>query len=113
MDRLYANEPYLRLIVTTNPLQRKHLIITGTKDQIDSIAEIALNIANKNFALSPSEKAALRPYKTPLLKLIDRRLPLRRRKQIIVQQSGGFLPALLAPVIGTIFGLAVEKIFGR
>jgi hypothetical protein len=112
-SRLRNNEAFLRLLVGTTPVQRKYLIGTATKDQIECILECAYNVLKRNVPLSPQQEALIRKYRTPAYKLIDKRIPITEKKRLLVQQRGGFLPALLAPIVGAILGAGVDRLINR
>jgi hypothetical protein len=50
----------------------------------------------------------LRPYKHEMLKLVDRGKHGRRKKQMLVQHSNGFLGLLLSPILESLAEL-VQK----
>ena len=83
-------------------------IIPGLSDElIKTLAEIALNVQNKNI---PVQSAAafnkLRAYKKQLKSVTKRGASLQSQRRHF-QQDGGFLPALLGialPVLSNIIG---------
>jgi hypothetical protein len=113
--RLSDNAAFLRLAASTpiNALQQKHLLRTASREQIEAICECAYNILRKNVPLSGRQEGQLRKYRQVVYKLVDKRLPVTKRKKLIVQQTGGFLPALLAPVIGAILGAVTDRLINR
>jgi hypothetical protein len=113
IKRLRDNEAFVRLATSTSPVQRQQLIDSASKDQIECICECAYNILRKNVPLNSRQAGQLRKYRTVVYKLIDKRLPLSRKKKLIAQQSGGFLPALLAPVVGAILGAVTDRLVNR
>ena len=72
------------------------------------ICECALNILIGNVPLSKGHKCRLRKHVKVLRKLASSDITLQRRKNIIVKR-GGFLPALLAPLIGSLLDNLVNK----
>ena len=64
--------------------------------------------ADCNVPLSKGHKSRLRKHAKVLRKLAASDITLQRRKNIIVQR-GGYLPALLAPLISTILANFVNK----
>ena len=72
------------------------------------IFECALNVLIDNVPLSKGHKCRLRKHAKVLQKLASPDITLQRRKNIIVQRDG-FLPALLAPLIGTLLANLVYK----
>ena len=74
----------------------KRIIQGADRDLTDCIGECARNILKGNVTLKPSEKARLTKYKLKL----GRRATLKSRKKVL--QTGGFLPALLGPLLGSV-----------
>ena len=76
-------------------------------DLIECICDISLNFLKGTAPISKQYKKRLTQHKTSYCMLADRKLSLKKKRNII--QSGGFLPALLGaviPILGSLFGLA-------
>ena len=71
------------------------------------IFECASNVLIGNVPLSTGRKSRLRKHAKVVQKLAASNITLQRRKDIV--QRGRFLPALLAPLIGTILTNFVNK----
>ena len=103
MERLSRNSLFLtQLKKTKHPTAVKKLISRATKDQIDSISEIALNMLKGNVAISPAHLRVLKKYSNPLRALTKKRTSLRRRKQLLNQGGGSlasFLGKIFTPVL--------------
>jgi hypothetical protein len=56
-----------------------------------------------NVCLTPEHKRQLKRHKLSLRKLVLKKTPLSEKKKIV--QSGGFLGALLGPIVKILFGL--------
>jgi|SRR5271170_148489 len=112
--RVYANKSYLCLVVTTTPGQRKQLIHTATKDQVDCFSEIADNVLKRNVPITPKQLAELRKHKRVVKILVDRGTPWRTKRSAL-EQSGGFPPllALLAPIIGGALGAVTDNLVSK
>ena len=93
----------LRALLYLNGKQRIALLRKADARTIRCICECALNILLGNVRLSTPEKNRLRKYASVLRRLVDKKK--KDKKKIIVQHgSGGFLPALLLPIISTVLG---------
>ena len=89
----------------------EQLLTTGGKN-VDVFAnECAKNILCGNVQLSPKQKTALRHNKQNLRRLSIKKTSLKKKPQII--QKGGFLGAILAPVIATLGGSLISSLFGK
>src|SRR5579859_147798 len=108
-NRVVANEAFLRFLHNSNTKQRKQLCKIANKDQILSVCECAFNILQKNIPLSDKQKLQLRRHKSAVYKLADKSVSLSDKKKTL-EQSGGFLPALLTPIFGTILAEVVSNI---
>ena len=83
------------------------MLENAKNDLIECICEISLNVLKATAPISRQSKKRLTRHKTSLRKLVDRKLSLKKKRNII--QSGDFLPALLGaviPILGGLFGLA-------
>ena len=89
-----------------------HAILRGAdKDLLKCLSECAYNILRGNVKLSAAQKTRLTKYKQKLRKVADKKTSLKQKQRIA--QTGGFLPALLAPLLTSIIApLAGEAIKG-
>ena len=78
--------------------QRKALLTSLNKDQINSICECIDNFLSGNVSIDIELKQKLYKKKAILRKLRDKGVNHRSKKRLLVQH-GGFLPALLLPVL--------------
>ena len=95
---------------TKNTKLRKAILEHADADLISALCECAHNILRGTVRLTPREKVRLRKYKNKLRLLVNKRLSVSRRRRGI-QQSGGFLPALLAPLATTVFLPLLSQLF--
>jgi hypothetical protein len=102
--RLKRNINFLKILQKASPKQRKAIIATGSQDLILCISEIVDNVLKGNVKLSPKQKKQLSRYKAILRQLGNKKLKATIRRKLLVQK-GGFLSALLGPVIGIAAGL--------
>ena len=80
------------------------IIIKGAdKDLVDTLCECGLNVLMGRVPLTPTQKDRLRRYKNVLRKLTHKKTPIREKKALL--QTGGFLGALLGPVLGVLGNL--------
>lgn len=98
----------LRALYHLNEEQRKALLRKADSKLVRRICECALNVLLGNVPLSNSHKSRLRKHAPALRVLAKPNITLARKKNLIVQR-GGFLPALLAPIIGTVLASLLVK----
>lgn len=87
--------PFLCTCFNSNGKQRKEMIAHANRGQIEAIGEIALNLLKGNILVPSSSFKRLKPHKTKLLYLTRKKPSLKKKKEVLNQQ-GGFLPALAA-----------------
>ena len=66
-----------------------------------------MNLLHGNVKLSDFARKKLRKYKRQLRTVVDRRVPLARKKKLIIQR-GGFLVPLLTAVLPTLASLIYD-----
>lgn len=96
--------PYLRLLLKSSSKIRSKLAKKNCSAEfVKCLCECAKNILVGNVSLSPKHKRRLRLHKESLRKLSLKKTPLYKKKKII--QKGGFLGAILGPIIKVLGGL--------
>lgn len=102
--RVHKHAPYLHVLSKGSKKQRHGVIDGASNDLITCLCECALNVLNGNVSLKPSERTKLRRHKRELRALTDGRTSLQKKKKAL-KQKGGFLGALLTPVLSALGGL--------
>lgn len=97
---LKKNAQVLCLLHKFKPKAQKAIISGAPKEVIDCICEICINILKGNVTLSASQKSRLSKHKESLRKLAKKSTTTGNKRNTI--QRGGFLGALLAPLLGSI-----------
>ena len=96
--------PYLRILHKSSPKVRKTLAKKHCSPEfIKCICECAKNVLAGNVTLSPEHKKRLKRHKESLRKLTLKKTSIKTKKRIV--QSGGFLGALLGPIVKILGGL--------
>src|SRR6267154_510916 len=96
--------PYLRLLHKSSPKARNSLTTQHCSPEfIKCICECAKNVLIGNVALSPEQKRRLKRHQRSLRKLVLKKTSLTEKKRIV--QSGGFLGALLGPIVKILGGV--------
>ena len=98
------------LIKTKNAKLRKAILEHADSDLIRALCECAHNILRGNVKMTPREKTRLRKYQTKL-RLIARKNVSVKQKRRHLQQTGGFLPALLAPLAASVVIPLLRQLF--
>lgn len=105
--RLHRNSPFLQVLAKGTAKQRRGLILGADKQLVDCLCECALNVLNGNIPLKPSEKRKLKKYKQNLRSLVNKKVSVQKKKKTL-NQKGGFLGALLTPILSALGGLLLK-----
>lgn len=90
---------------------RKTILKHASNDEIKSICEICLNITRGNVKISEKCRRALLKYKRALRNISSSKRSLASKRKVIVNQSGGFVPALVAGLISSAVGALLNHVF--
>ena len=81
------------------------------KDLLKCLSECAYIILRGNAKLAATQKTRLTKYKQKLRKVGNKKTSLKQKQKLV--QTGGFLPALLAPLLTSVIApLAGEAVKG-
>ena len=105
--------PYLQQLKRKNLTrrQRQHLLEAGGDPLVKCLQECCHNVLRGAVKLSAPTRRRLKRHARHIREVANPRGSLRRKKQLLVQR-GGFLPALLVPIISAVTGL-VSGLVGR
>lgn len=101
-SRIRRNSQFIKILSEANPRTAKTLIQAAPKDLIDSICECGLNVLYGTIPLTPQQRRHLNRYKIPLRNLCSKRSRISQKQKKLILQKGGFLGALLKPVLGVL-----------
>jgi len=99
--------PTLRKLRRCNNKTRKALLRAGGKQLQLCLRECAVNVLKGNVYLNKKQFKKLGKYKKQIRHLSKKSTSQKKRQQIV--QRGGFLPLLLAPIIGSLIGATLKK----
>ena len=83
------NVDFLKSILQEKNRKHRMELLHASKDQINAVSEFTLNMLKKKIPLSPPTVAKLKKYRVMLRELGKRRNSLRKRRQLLVNQTGG------------------------
>ena len=89
----------------------KKQILSGplADDLVCSVCECARNLLKGNVPLTSDQKRKLARHKGALRKIVKKETPATQKKKIV--QRGGFLGAVLGPLVGSVLLPLAKKIF--
>ena len=100
--RARNNYHHLKVLSTSNPKQVKAILKEADDSLIHTLCECVHNVLKSTVPISPKDKTKLTEFKTPLLKLVDKELPLPEKRKVLVQKGGNFLSVLLPPALAVL-----------
>lgn len=107
--KLEKHAPLL-LCMSKNPTLRRQLITSSiAKELLQCIQECVFNVLKGHVHLDTEEKKRLAHHKNNLRAFVRPKTPISKKKEIV--QKGGFLPALLGPLLGSVILPLAQKIF--
>ena len=85
MMRLEQHKPFFKALADQpSQISRRKLLLQATKDQINMLSEVILNLLKQNVSVDPSLMARLRKHKQILREL-------RKRRQMLMETKGNQL----------------------
>ena len=106
--RLKHNLKILEHLARCTPEECKHMIPVVKDDFIRLLAEVCVNVINKNIPLNVEEAVRLlSPFKKELKTVCRKKTSLKTKRKIF-NQSGGFLPALLSLALPVLKNLLLQ-----
>lgn len=97
--RLSRNQKFLEYYIEADKRGQKSLIQSANKDQVNCLCEIALNVVNRYIPIHSSTSQVLCNHKKTICAIADSKVPLSKRKKILVQKGGAILPLILSTVL--------------
>ncbi|GBM89489.1 hypothetical protein AVEN_32544-1 [Araneus ventricosus] len=86
----------------------RNLPKSATNEQIKTLCEICQNVLAGN--VSKAKIRQLCRYKKVIRQLADRNIPIARKRELLTNQTGGFLPLVLPAVLSLVGGLVGKAI---
>ena len=112
--RLQRNLELLKLLKNCKTkAQRKAILKLADKDLIKCLCDCAYNILHGNIKMSRQKQCALKKHGHVIRKFANKKRGGLEKKRDFLIQKGGFLPALLAPIIGLAGGLIGDLVAGK
>jgi hypothetical protein len=93
----------LKILRDAKPALRKQILNKCNKEFVKCLCECAHNVLKGNVPLTPAQKQKLSRHKKNLRQLALKKTAVTKKKKIL--QSGGFLGALLTPILSLLGGL--------
>jgi len=92
MMRLEQHKPFFKALADQpSQISRRKLLLQATKDQINMLSEVILNLLKQNVSVDPSLMARLRKHKQILRELRKRQHSVKKRRQMLMETKGNQL----------------------
>lgn len=108
-NTVISNAEYLRALQKLKPCHRAALLKTANSSTVRCICECVYNILQGKIRLNKTQLACLARHKKILRKLVKRGENWQKKKQILVQSGGAFLPFLLTPLLSGVLSSLFNK----
>ena len=99
--------PVLKRINKLGDKAKRDFVRKCDREFPECISECAKNVLNGNVPLNDRQKTKLRRSRNDLRALSVKKTSLRKKRRIL--QKGGFLTALLPPILGVLANLLLPK----
>ena len=93
----------LKLLQKSKPNTVRVLLKDASSDLLNSLSECSLNVLKGRVVLTPKQKRSLCRHKSTLRILAKKGTSLAKKRKLL--QKGGFLGALLGPVLSVVGSL--------
>ena len=99
-ETLKKHGEMLKFLSAMKPATAKTIVKAVSPEFIRVLCECCHNVLKGNVPLTANQKRKLCRHKNKLRSLTQKKLSIKRRKQIL--QQGGFLGALIGPIVGVL-----------
>jgi len=108
--RLKRNISFLRELKQASDGKCRLLISAAKPDHLKCITECAHNIVCANVRLTKGQHKKLKRHAKFIRLIAKKHISLPEKKRLLVQRGGGFLPALITPILAIVSSLLGELI---
>jgi hypothetical protein len=113
-ERLKRNLSTLDVLCKASRPQREAIIETATRDQILCICDCANNILAETVPLTDKQLRQLKRYQSLIRYLGETKNHKNTtNKKKFINQSGGFLPLLLTPILSAAASILAETLIKK
>ena len=89
MERIHRQAPFLRAVLReADANKRKQLLQLANADQINTVSELVLNVLKGHAPRSRYTIERLRPHADTLRQISKPRSSIKRRRQVMINQTG-------------------------
>lgn len=102
-NRIKNNLDYLKILGSCKTAMRKAIIENADKDLVYTLCECVLNCLNGNVPINDSVKNKLKRHRKVLREVLKKKSSsIIKKKSILIQKGGAFLPLIIPTIMQTI-----------
>ena len=98
MKHIKKHLQFLHLLANTHHKQRQAMIESSTREQLEVLTEIIINILNEVLPIRDKHRQQLRRHKRTIRRLSKKKIPLHTRRQLLLQPNN-LTSLLLQPIL--------------
>ena len=102
-SRVHKHAVQLKMWRDASPKLRKQILHHCGEDFLNCVCQCVMNVSTGNLPLTSAQKQKLSRHRNKLRELVLKKTP--KRKKIDIIQKGGFLGALITPILSILGGL--------
>ena len=103
MSRVIKNNlGFLHALSSCPQHQRQYLLDTATPEQVHALVQVTHNVLHCYVPSTDQDKTNLWPHKDTLSTFADPATPFKEKRQLLVQEGGGFIQDLLSPLLAVL-----------
>ena len=106
---IVKNKAFLEYFSKLPNKNRRNIIPTLNRDQLNTISEICKKFLKKNLTSCPKIIKKLKPAKKEIHSLTLKTTPLYKKKKILQSRSGGAILSVLLPIAASVIGSLLSR----
>ena len=100
---------FLKYFVKLSLKNKKHIIPTLQRDQLNVISEVCQNFLKKNLTQDPKIIRKVRPSKKEIKVISLKKTPLYKKKKILQSRQGGAILSVLLPLAASLITSLISR----
>lgn len=109
MKRLKLNKHFLHILKRTKAKDSKAILKIGGDSLIKAVIECVINTLNENIDTPKKTVSKLRRFEICLQKIADSAVPFKKKRELILNQKGGWLGILLSSILAGVVGRLLDR----
>jgi len=91
----------------------KDILSRAPQNVIKGICNAAINCQRGEVKLSPEQKRILHHHRNIIQNLVNKGVPLERKRRVLVQHGGTIAAAIIPVILSTVLGALGSKLFQK